>query len=220
MTGSGAEGGLGVDDRTYSESPGTLQGGAPLLAVVIGASAGGPGQVQMLLEQLPADFPVPIAVCQHMTAGATAPWAERLNECTPLRVVEAAPGDRFEAGTVYIAPTGKHMRLLGPARKPHISLLPDFADALHVPSIDFLMSSAADVFGSRVLGVILTGLGSDGALGMLAIRRAGGPTICERPETAPFASMPRAAAELGAASQLIDLDDMAAAIMDRVVGRV
>jgi len=205
-------------EPNLSESPGTLQGGVPLQAVVIGASAGGPGQVQALLEQLPADFPVPIAICQHMTAGATEPWAERLDECTPFRVVEASPGAKFEAGTVYIAPSGKHMRLLGPARKPRISLLPDFADALHVPSIDFLMSSAADVFGSRVLGVILTGLGSDGALGMLSIRRAGGPTIVESVESAPFASMPLAAAELGAASEQVHLDRMGAIIEARVAG--
>lgn len=197
---------------------GTPQGGVPLQAVVIGASAGGPGQVQALLEQLSPDFPVPIAVCQHMTAGATEPWAERLDECTPFRVVEATPGAKFEAGFVYIAPSGRHMRLLGPARKPRISLLPDFADALHVPSIDFLMSSAADVFGSRVLGVILTGLGSDGALGMLSIRRAGGPTIVESEDSAPFASMPLAAAELGAASEQVHLDRMGALITARVVG--
>jgi len=207
-------------ERNLTEAPGTLQGGVPLQAVIIGASAGGPGQVQALLEQLPADFPVPIAVCQHMTAGATEPWAERLDECTPFRVVEATPGSKFEAGTVYVAPSGKHMRILGPARKPRISLLPDFADALHVPSIDFLMSSAADVFGSRVLGVILTGLGSDGALGMLAIRRAGGPTIVESADSAPFTSMPLAAAELGAASEQVHLDRMGALIEARVAGTI
>lgn len=206
--------------RNLSESPGTLQGGVPLLAVIIGASAGGPGQVQALLGQLPADFPVPIAVCQHMTAGATQPWAERLDKCTPFHVVEATPGAKFEAGTVYVAPSGKHMRLLGPARKPRISLLPDFADALHVPSIDVLMSSAADVFGSRVLGVILTGLGSDGALGMLAIRRAGGPTIVESVESAPFSSMPLAAAELGAASEQTHVNLMGELIQARVSGTI
>lgn len=176
--------------------------------------------MQALLEQLPADFPVPIAVCQHMTEGATERWAEHLDECTPFRVVEATPGATFEAGTVYIAPSGKHMRLLGPARKPRISLLPDFADTLHVPSIDFLMSSAADVFGSRVLGVILTGLGSDGALGMLAIRRAGGPTICESVESAQFSSMPRAASDLGAASEQLHLDEMGPIIVARVAGTI
>ena len=207
-------------ERNLSESPRTPHGGMRLLAVIIGASAGGPSQVQTLLEQLPADFSAPIAVCQHMTTGSTGPWAERLNECTPLRVVEAKPGDRFEAGTVYIAPSGKHMRLLGPAGKPRISLLPDFADALHVPSIDFLMSSAAEVFGRRALGVILTGLGSDGALGMLAIRRAGGPTICQTVESAPFSSMPLAAADLGAVSERVDIDHMAPLIMTRVEGRV
>lgn len=201
-----------------SASPGTPQGGVPLRAVIVGASAGGPGQVQALLEQLPADFPVPIAVCQHMTAGATELWAERLDECTPLRVVEASPGAKFEAGTVYVAPSGKHMRLLGPAGNPRISLLPDFADAIHVPSIDFLMSSAVDVFGSRVLGVILTGLGSDGALGMLSIRRAGGPTICESVDSAPFSSMPLAAAALGAASEHVHLRKMGAVIEARVAG--
>jgi len=204
---------------TFGQS-GTPQGGVSLRAVIIGASAGGPREIQSVLERLPGDFPAPIAICQHMTEGATAPWAERLNECCPLQVVEAAPGMRFEAGRVYIAPAGRHMRLIGPAHTARITLLPDFADALHVPSIDFLMSSAAEVFGSRVMGVLLTGMGSDGALGMLAIRNAGGATAIQSAESAPFSSMPMAAAELGAASEQVDLAHIPALMMRRVEGRI
>ena len=198
----------------------TPQGGVPLRAVIIGASAGGPREIQSVLEELPADFPAPIAICQHMTEGATAPWATRLDECCALEVVEAQPGMKFAAGHVYIAPTGRHMRLIGAAHVARITLLPDFADALHVPSIDFLMNSAAEVFGSRVLGVLLSGMGSDGALGMLAIRKAGGATICQSAESAPFSSMPLAAAELGAVSELADLTHLAALIMRRVEGHI
>jgi len=206
-------------NNTFGQS-GTPQGGVPLRAVIIGASAGGPREIQSVLEELPATFPTPIAICQHMTEGATGPWAARLNECSALEVVEAQPGMKFDAGRVYIAPAGRHMRLIGPAHAARITLLPDFADALHVPSIDFLMSSAAEVFGSRVLGVLLTGMGSDGALGMLAIRKAGGATICQSAESAPFSSMPLAAAELGAVSELVDLAHLGALIMRRVEGHI
>lgn len=204
---------------TFGQS-GTPQGGVPLRAVVIGASAGGPREIQSVLEELPATFPAPIAICQHMTEGASAPWAVRLNECCALGVVEAQPGMRFAAGHVYIAPAGRHMRLIGPAHGARITLLPDFAHGLHVPSIDFLMSSAAEVFGSRVLGVLLSGMGSDGARGMLAIRTAGGATICQSAESAPFSSMPLAAAELGAVCELVDLTHLAGLIMRRVEGHV
>ena len=189
-------------------------------AVIVGASAGGPREIQTVLEQLPAEFPAPIAICQHMTDGASAMWAERLNECCSLEVVEAQPGMRFTSGRVYIAPAGRHMRLVGPAHTARISLLPDFADALHIPSIDFLMSSAAEVFGSRTLGVLLTGMGSDGAQGMLSIREAGGATVCQSVESAPFSSMPRSAAALGGVCELADLEDMPELITMRVEGRI
>ena len=201
------------------ESPGTPIGGTPLSAVIIGASAGGPQAIVSVLAELPRSFPAPIAVCQHMTAGATEMWAERLDNQCRLKVVEAQQGARFLPGHVYVAPTGRHMRIRGSVRDPFISLERDFADVLHVPSIDFLMSSAAELFGSLTMGVLLTGMGSDGALGMLAIRRAGGVTLVQPAETAFMPSMPQAATEAGAAGELVPLERMAAVIESRVAGR-
>lgn len=194
-------------------------GGGALAAVVIGASAGGPSAIEAVLSALPVDFPVPIAICQHMMEGTTRLWAERLDAVCPLAVAEATTGEPFLPSRVYVARAGRHMRIRGTHTAPLVSLERDFADVMHVPSIDFLMSSAATVYGSRVLGVLLTGMGSDGAMGMLAIRRAGGVTLAQSAESAFMPSMPTAAAEMGGAAEIVPLDRMARAIMDRVAGR-
>lgn len=203
------------DDSAY----GVPAGGGVLSAVVIGASAGGPAAIESVLSALPADFPVPIAVCQHMVEGATGFWADQLDVACQLKVAEAKRGEIFSAGRVYVAPAGRHMRILGSRAQPIVMLERDFADVLHVPSIDFLMSSVAMLFGSRALGALLTGMGSDGALGMLAIRRAGGVTLAQSEESAFMASMPKAAADLGAAAEVVPLERMAKVIAERVGGR-
>jgi len=203
------------DESAY----GVPSGGGTLAAVVIGASAGGPQAIEEVLSALPADFPVPIAVCQHMMEGTTELWASRLDHVCKLRVAEAKLGEPFVAGRVYVAPAGRHMRIRGTFTKPVVSLERDFADVMHVPSIDFLMSSAATLFCSRVLGALLTGMGSDGAMGMLAIRRAGGVTLAQSAETAFMPSMPQAAAEMGGVAEIVPLGRMAKAIADRVAGR-
>jgi two-component system, chemotaxis family, protein-glutamate methylesterase/glutaminase len=203
------------DESAY----GVPLGGGPLAAVVIGASAGGPSAIETVLSALPKDFPVPVAVCQHMSEGHTAMWADSLDGRCPLKVVEAKGGDAFVAGKVFIAPAGRHMRIRGTFADPMVTLERDFADVMHVPSIDFLMSSAAALFGGRLLGVLLTGMGSDGALGMLAIRRVGGVTLAQSEDTAFMPSMPKAAAELGAAGEVVPLHRIAKTIPERVAGR-
>ena len=195
---------------------GVPSGGASARAVIIGASAGGPKALEGVLRALPADFPAPIAVCQHMLAGWTRGWAERLDGHCALHVCEARHRQPFEPGSIYIAPAGRHMRLQGAGRAVTIQLTPDFADSLFVPSIDYLMSSAATTYGSRLLAVLLTGLMSDGAIGMLAVRRAGGHTIAQSEDTSAAASMPRAAMELGAAAESVPLDRIAAAMIESV----
>jgi two-component system chemotaxis response regulator CheB len=155
-----------------------------------------------------------------MTEGATAAWAERLDGVCRLRVMEATAGQDFAPHRVYIAPTGRHMRIRGTAAEPIISLEADRAGSTFVPSIDELMISVATVFGSRSLGVVLTGMGSDGAAGLLAIRRAGGVTLSQPADSAFMASMPSAAADAGAVGEVVSLDRMAEVIADRVTGRV
>jgi len=195
-------------------------GGRPLDAVVIGASTGGPGVIQSILDYLPRDFPAPIAICQHMPPGFTQVWSERLDGSCRLKVAEAFGGAPFVRGRVYIAPIGFQLRFKKVGRHFEVVLDRDFADSLFVPSVDIMMSSAAQVFGSGALAVLLTGLGSDGALGMLAMRRVGAHTIVESPETALAASMPSSAVELGAALEEATKEELGALIDRRVRGLV
>lgn len=204
----------------FPESTGVPMGGRPLDAVVIGASTGGPGVIQSILSALPRRFAAPIAVCQHMPLGFTTYWAERLDECCRIKVCEARSGEPFLPGTAYVAPVGRHMRFHMDAAGPSLVLDLDFADSLHVPSIDIMMSSAAQTFGSRGLGVLLTGLGSDGALGLLAMRRAGAHTIVESEASAVAYSMPSSAVELGAALEEAHAEEMAGLITERVSGAI
>lgn len=186
----------------------------PFDALVVGASFGGPPAVEALLKALPADFPLPVGVVQHMTPGMTGSWAERLDAHCAIRVLEATSGARFEPGTAYLAPAGLQMRFSAGARSPFIRLDPDFADSLHVPSVDMMMSSAATAFGSRTLAVLLTGLGSDGACGMLAVRRAGGYTIGQDQASAVSYGMPGAAAGLGAVVEQLPLERIPARVIE------
>lgn len=177
-------------------------GGFPAAAVVIGASTGGPPVVEQILRKLPRDFPAPVAICQHMSPGFVEQWAGRLGPLCWLRVKEADHGEPFESGTVYLAPQGRHLRFWRDATGPRIRLDADSSGSIHVPCIDVAFMSAAEVFASRAVGVLLTGLGSDGALGLQALRRSGAYTIAEDPASAVAPSMPSAAIELGAALEV------------------
>lgn len=177
----------------------------PFDALVIGASFGGPKAIEEILGGLPRRFSLPVAICQHITPGMTQFWADALCSKCLINVVEAKGRAKFEPGTVYLAPAGMQMRLAGTPLGPMVRLEPDFADSLHVPSIDVLFSSAAKTFGSRTLAVVLSGLGNDGTIGMLQIRQAGGYTIGESSETAASYSMPGSAHDAGAIVQQLPL---------------
>lgn len=192
--------------------------GFPASAVLIGASTGGPPLVEQIVRALPADFPAPVAICQHIAPGFVEGWAKRLDPLTWLAVKVAEDGEAFSRGHVYIAPPGRHLRFTGDARSCRIRLDADFADAFFVPSVDYMFSSAAEIFGSRALGVLLTGLGSDGALGLLALRRAGAYTLVQKPDSAVASSMPASASELGAAVEEVSSEDMPRVIVERATG--
>jgi two-component system chemotaxis response regulator CheB len=174
---------------------------------VIGASTGGPAALQRILERLPATFPLPIVVVQHMPVGFTRPFAERLHGLCRLNVAEAAEGERLVPGKVRIAPAGSHLRITGNLA---LVLASEPAGARHVPSIDLAMKSAERARPGRVLGILLTGMGEDGAEGMLAIRAGGGVTIAESEASCVVYGMPRAAWGRGAASCLLPLPEIAA----------
>lgn len=186
--------------------------------LVIGASTGGPPAIREILATLPHSFPVPIVVCQHMPVGFTATMAQRLNGCSSLEVKEASDGDMVTPGRVLVAPSGKQLHFVerrGGFVTVRLDLRPP--DTPHIPSVDVVMKSAADVFGDRVIGVLLTGMGADGAEGLLAMREAGAYTIAESESSAVVWGMPRAAVEMGAAEDVLHYRRVPRALLDRVL---
>jgi two-component system chemotaxis response regulator CheB len=173
---------------------------------VIGASTGGPPALQRILERLPARFPLPIVVVQHMPAGFTDAFAKRLNTLSRLRVTEAVEGMRLAPGHVAVAPGGRHLRISSGLA---VVLTPEPAEARHIPSIDVAMRSAARSRPGRVLGILLTGMGEDGADGMATIRAGGGVTIAESEASCVVYGMPRAAIRRGGASLVLPLEGIA-----------
>jgi two-component system chemotaxis response regulator CheB len=210
------------DPVKRSAGPPASRAGAPTLELdgielcVIGASTGGPAALQLVLEQLPTGFPFPIAIVQHMPPGFTRPFANRLNGLCRLAVKEAVDGERLEPGKVFIAPAGQHFRL-SPSLVVMLSSEP--RTARHIPSVDELFRSAAKARPGRVLGILLTGMGEDGAEALSLIRAEGGVTIAESEESCVVYGMPRAAVERGAARYVLPLSAIAAALAGLTVGR-
>lgn len=181
------------------------------VVIAVGSSTGGVEALFLVLKALPLDCP-PILIVQHMPAAFTPGFAARLNGECALRVVEAQDGTPIERGTVYIAPGGQtHMELAGGVRG-RIKLRAGEAYGGHRPSVDVLFSSVATL-GTAAIGVILTGMGADGAEGLLAMRRAGARTLGQSKETCVVYGMPRAAFALGAVEREIDLPAMPEAIL-------
>jgi two-component system, chemotaxis family, protein-glutamate methylesterase/glutaminase len=179
-----------------AELPQALPAAASLPAgvVVIGSSTGGPVALKELLGNLPADFPAPLVVVQHMPATFTGVLAAQLDRHVSLRVREARDGDPLEPGTALVAPGGYHL-LFRPDARVALKRGPEIAG--HCPSIDVTMQAAAQVFGSRTRGVLLTGMGDDGAMGMVSIRSRGGRNFAQDAETCVVAGMPQRAVDRG-----------------------
>lgn len=184
--------------------------------VVIGTSTGGPQGLKQVIPLLSADFPVPVAMVLHMPLGYTEMYAERLNQISPLNVIEAKGGERVEAGRVFLAPAGKHLVFRrGPdgTVETHLDIRP--VETPHRPSVDVLFHSAAEVFGARVLGVVMTGMGADGREGAAWIKAKGGSVITESEETCVVYGMPRSIEEAGLSDAPVPLNQIAQAIIDR-----
>jgi two-component system chemotaxis response regulator CheB len=195
-----------VPSSTSGFDPAVLQG---CELCVLGASTGGPAALQRILERIAPDFPLPIVVVQHMPIGFTRPFAERLDALSPLHVAEAAEGERLLPGQVRIAPAGSHLRLTSSLA---VVLSPEPGDAKHIPSIDIMMKSAARARPGRTFGILLTGMGDDGAEGMAAIRASGGLTIAESEESCVVYGMPRAAHARGGATWMLPLPEIVRAL--------
>jgi len=184
--------------------------------IVIGISTGGPQALKLLIPRLPSNLPVPVAVVLHMPIGYTQLYAEKLNETSAIRVREATDHGRLEAGTVYIAPAGRHLTVErnGDGVRTRLDARP--LDTLYRPSVDVLFQSAANVFGSRVLGLVMTGMGSDGREGAAWIKAKGGTVFTEAEDSCVVYGMPRSVVEAGLSDGAYDLVHIADAILEHV----
>ena len=173
-------------------------------AVVIGASTGGPKALVHIIKRLPENIKVPIFIVQHMPKGFTSSLAERLNRESKVPVVEAEDGMIIEDNMVYLAPGDFHMTLDG----NRISL--DSRDKLHGvrPAVDYLYRSAADIYGDKLLGIILTGMGKDGSDGMVSIKENGGFNLAQSIDSCVVYGMPGSAVSKGVVDEILDLDDI------------
>jgi two-component system chemotaxis response regulator CheB len=172
--------------------------------VVLGASTGGPPTLQTILEVLGEKLSVPIVVVQHMPVGFTQAFAERLNAYLPIRVREVVGPERLMADTVYIGASGRHIRIRRDDAELRAEISAEPADVAHIPSIDVLFESAARSVGRRAIGVLLTGMGSDGAQGMASLKQRGAYTLAQDEESCIVYWIPRAALALNAVTQMSD----------------
>jgi two-component system, chemotaxis family, protein-glutamate methylesterase/glutaminase len=197
-------------------APRRITGRTAVDVVVIGVSTGGPQGLKLVIPRLPAECPVPIAIVMHMPAGYTDMYARSLDQLSALTVVEAAEGQALAAGTAYLAQAGRHLsfRRDGAAILAHLDVRP--LNSMHRPSVDVMFQSAAEVFDSRVLGVVMTGMGTDGRDGAAWIKARGGVVLTEAEESCVVYGMPRSVVEAGLSDAVFPIDGLARAIMDRV----
>ncbi|NMB74920.1 MAG: chemotaxis response regulator protein-glutamate methylesterase [Myxococcales bacterium] len=205
--------GVGRRPLAIDGAPGTTPAGAAGRAlqtglVAIGASTGGPPALQRLFQSLPRGLPLSYLVAQHMPEKFTQAFAERLARYTGLPVKEAEDGEEALPGRAYIAPGGRNLRLRWSADRLVLEVRPAPERAKYVPSIDELFSCAAEALGERTLAILLTGMGSDGCLGMRRVRERGGRTVAESQETAVIFGMPREAIDAGLVDRVLRLDEI------------
>jgi two-component system, chemotaxis family, protein-glutamate methylesterase/glutaminase len=186
--------------------------GAPTKIVAIGVSTGGPQALAYVLSQLPGDFPGVIVVVQHMPDGFTDMFARRLDELCALRVKEAQSGDVLQAGRVLICPGNRHMKVKRLALGDVVVLSDEPRVNGHRPSADVLFGSVAEEYRAQAVGVLMTGMGDDGAEGLGTIKQEGGMTIAQSEESCVVYGMPKAAIERGYAIRIVGLDSLASAL--------
>jgi len=187
----------------------TTMPSGPSVIVAIGISTGGPNALQYVFSQMPENFPGCIVVVQHMPEGFTQMFAKRLDESSALEVKEAQSGDLLLAGRVLICPGDRHIKV---RKMEHgkIAILVDQPRVNgHRPSADVLFHSVAQEFGSNAVGVLMTGMGEDGAAGLGALQAAGALTAAQSPDTCVVDSMPRSAIERGFVSKIVTLPNIA-----------
>jgi len=191
-------------------------GGQPIHVLAIGTSTGGPNALAEVVPRLPADLPVPVVVVQHMPPLFTRLLAERLNAQSPLSVLEAEAGAKLEPGQVWIARGDYHMALARKGNAVILTLNQDPPENSCRPAVDVLFRSVAQVYGAGVLGVVMTGMGSDGARGAQHIREAGGEVLVQDEASSVVLGMPGAVVSSGAADKISPLSEISLEIVRRV----
>lgn len=181
--------------------------------LVIGCSTGGPDALTQVLQHIPADFPLPILVVQHMPPVFTKLFAERLDRACPLSVSEASAGDTVRVGHVLVAPGDHHMEARREGTAVKVRLHEGPPENYCRPAVDVLFRSAASVWGGNILALVLTGMGRDGALGAEQIVRAGGRVVVQDERTSVVWGMPGTIAQAGLASAVLPLDEIAPALV-------
>ena len=185
--------------------------------VAIATSTGGPKALQDVIPKLPKDFSVPVIVVQHMPPAFTGPFAQRLNEISGLTVKEAEEGEPLRPGVVFVAPGRGHLSV----RRMRVGecvvvVSENRPDLIYRPSADVMMSSVAELYPGRALGVILTGMGNDGEKGMRAIKSSGGRTLAQDEATCVVYGMSRAVVEAGLADKVVPIEEVAGVIVNAV----
>ncbi|MDI5987270.1 chemotaxis response regulator protein-glutamate methylesterase [Halomonas sp. M4R5S39] len=201
---------------TRCDAPPPVRLEAPLVSseklVIIGASTGGTEAIRRVLEPLPANSPA-LLITQHMPGGFTRSFAERLDRLCQISVKEAEDGERVLPGHAYIAPGDAHLKLARSGAN-YVARLDDGPPVnRHRPSVDVLFHSAATQAGRNAIGVLLTGMGKDGAAGLVEMRQAGAPTLAQDEASCVVFGMPREAIALGGAGEVVALDDIAPRLM-------
>lgn len=185
--------------------------------VAIGSSTGGPRALQEILPKIPKDFPVPIILVQHMPKSFTGQFASRLSSISRINVMEAAGGEIIKPGVAYLSPGDKHLSIKKTSGgQKQISLSTEPADLINRPSVSVMMESVAKEYPGSALGVILTGMGSDGLSGMKKIKESGGVTIAQDEATCIVYGMPKAVVDAGLADDIVPIYKIADEIISLV----
>ncbi|MBZ4672640.1 MAG: response regulator receiver modulated CheB methylesterase [Deferribacteraceae bacterium] len=182
--------------------------------VAIGTSTGGPQSLQKVIPLLPSSLNKPVLVVQHMPPNFTASLANRLNTLSQLTVVEAQGKEKLEPNTVYIAKGGFHLKIKKIGTNYYTDVTNEPSNMLHIPSVDIMVESVSENFGRDALGVIMTGMGSDGLKGLQKLKGLGGAVIAQNQETCVVYGMPRAVVEAGIADEVVPLESIANTIIN------
>ena len=193
--------------------PLTTLDGIPTHLVTIGSSTGGPTSLERVLNSLPDNYPGALLVVQHMPQGFTGPLADRLNQQCPMTIREANEDDLILPGHVYIAPAGYHLKIRRSVNQYRVVLSKNPKDTPHCPSVDVMMESVAKVWPGRMLGVIMTGMGSDGTRGARLFKYRGAEVIAQNEQTCVVYGMPRSAHLAGYVDRLVALHVIASEII-------